>query len=65
MFEKHLKSCSQCRTRTISAIKTSVSPSPGKTPFGEKMTDEEKKILKKEIMDRIAGEQTEKYRPGG
>ena len=54
MFKKHLEKCHQCRDRSEALPDDAGEIFSSESPFGGKLTDEEKKELKKKILERIA-----------
>jgi anti-sigma factor RsiW len=53
MFKKHLEKCHQCRDKNEALPDDAGEIFSSESPFGGKLTDEEKKELKRKILERI------------
>ena len=54
MFKKHIEKCHQCRDKNEALPDDTGEIFSSESPFGGKLTDEEKKELKRKILERIA-----------
>ena len=54
MFKKDIEKCRQCRNKNEALPNDAGDIFSSESPFGGKLTDEEKKELKRKILERIA-----------